>query len=88
MDYFSGDEPNTDSSYELSSIIIVFFSFDSVSRSCSLFVKSRLIMNYGFSTIYVIPFVEFSLLEGELLDDEDDEDSEAEDELWLDPAPD
>lgn len=88
MDYFSGDEPNTDSSYELSSIIIVFFSFDSISSGCSLFVKSRLIMNYGFSTIYVIPFVEFSLLEGELLDDEDDEDSEAEDELWLDPAPD
>lgn len=40
-------------------------------------------MNYGFSLIYVIPLVEFSLLEEELLDDEDDEESEPEDELWL-----
>lgn len=45
-------------------------------------------MKDGFSIIYVIPLVEFSLLEEELLDDEDDEDSEADDELWLDSASD
>ena len=83
MDCFSGEDPNTDSSYELSSMIIVFFSLYTISLGSSFFVKSRFIMNYGFSLIYVIPLVEFSLLEEELLDDEHDEESEPEDELWL-----